>query len=502
MPKFKTGPLTITLGPMSRQQRPYVFYDSAVSICSVCLIRVEAKIVIEEKRVVLDKWCPKHGKEKVIISDYVDYWRMGREEFLSKSEMPNKWNTPLKWGCPYDCGICPSHEQHGCLTLIEITDGCNLRCPICYAGSGPEHMNTHRTLEEIEMMLDAVVDNEGTADVVQISGGEPTIHPDFFEILDAAKRRKIRHLMVNTNGVRIATEDGFAERLATYAPGFEVYLQFDSLEANALMDLRGADLSDIRKIAIKKLNLVGLSTTLVLTVKKNVNDHEMGAIIDWATTIDCIRGVTIQPIQDAGRTEGLELENNRMILSEIRRNIGEQSEIFGIEDILPVPCHPGGLAMAYGLKFNHQVTSISGKIDPHLFANSANPTIQVEFDKELHKLLGDSLTLSSLTEEGTGTSLAELLCCIPSLETPKEIGYENVFRIIIMQFIDAHDFDLREIKRTCVHIVAPDLRIIPFDTYNLFYRGSLEKEKLDPIRRRLESAGLAAGHTETSSPKT
>ena len=152
--------------------------------------------------------------------------------------------TRTEHGCPWDCGLCADHEQHSCLAIVEINEACNLACPTCFADSGP-HREGHRALSEIEAMLDAVVQSEGEPDLVQISGGEPTIHPRFFEVLDAAKRRPIRHLMINTNGLRLAREPGFAERLAAYMPGFEVYLQFDSLQREALMDIRGADLSRV-----------------------------------------------------------------------------------------------------------------------------------------------------------------------------------------------------------------------------------------------------------------
>ena len=266
---------------MSDRVRPYLFYDTAVSICSTCLRRVEAKIVFQGDRVYMLKHCPAHGPERVLMADDVDYYRRCREVFLKTPEQPEHYNTPQKWGCPYDCGLCPSHEQHSCLTLVEITDHCNLTCPVCYAASGP-HRPGYRSLGHVERMLDAVVRNEREPDVVQISGGEPTLHPDFFAILDAAKRRPIRHLMVNTNGIRLANERDFAERLSNYMPGFELYLQFDSLEREPLMALRGADLRSIRERAIAHCDEFNLSTTLVVTLKKGLNDGEIGRILDYA----------------------------------------------------------------------------------------------------------------------------------------------------------------------------------------------------------------------------
>ncbi len=227
--------------------------------------------------------------------------------------MPLRFNTPIKYGCPYDCGLCPDHEQHSCLTLLEITDRCNLTCPVCYSESSPAR-TTQRSLEQIEFMLDCVVRNEGQPDVVQISGGEPTIHPQFFEVLDLAKARPIKFLMVNTNGVRIAQDAAFARRLKDYMPAFEVYLQFDSLRAKPLMALRGADLTDVRRKALDRLNEHNISTTLVVTLKKGLNDGEIGEIIDFALKQKCVRGVTFQPIQHAGRLEDFNPEVDRLSL--------------------------------------------------------------------------------------------------------------------------------------------------------------------------------------------
>ena len=207
---------------MNRRVRPYLFYDTTSSLCTTCLRTVEAKIVIEAERVLMDKWCPAHGMERVLISDDVAYYRSAREVFVKPPEMPQQFNTTMQYGCPYDCGLCPDHMQHSCLTVVEVTERCNLTCPVCYAASSTDPNLKHRTMEEIRAMLDAVVANEGEPDVVQLSGGEPTLHPQFFEILDECRKRPIRHLMVNTNGLRIATEEGFAERLATYLPRFEV----------------------------------------------------------------------------------------------------------------------------------------------------------------------------------------------------------------------------------------------------------------------------------------
>jgi tetraether lipid synthase len=474
---------------MPHKTRPYLFYDVVVSICSTCYQKIEAKTVFQDGKVFMLKRCPQHGHERVLIADDVDYYRRCREVFIKPPEMPLIYNTPVKWGCPYDCGLCSDHEQHSCLALVEICDYCNLRCPVCYAASGPERQQ-FRNLKQIEKMLDAVVRNEGHPDVVQLSGGEPTMHPDFFAIVEMAKARPIRHLMVNTNGVRIAQEEDFAARLAKYKEDFEVYLQFDSFEREPLMQLRGADLRRIRLDALERLNRHNVSTNLVVTLKKGLNDHEIGRTIDFALEQPCVRGVTFQPIQDAGRLEDFDPATDRLTLTEVRRKILEQTNVFRPEDVIPVPCHPDSLAMAYALKLAGKVTPLTSMIPPEILINGAANTILYEQENVVRDNLFKLFATNHSPRSGAG-SLRELLCCLPKLLAPENIGYENVFRVIIMQFIDAHSFDVRSVKKTCVHIVHPDGRLIPFDTYNLFYRDELERTRLGPLRERNERANFA-----------
>jgi uncharacterized radical SAM superfamily Fe-S cluster-containing enzyme len=479
---------------MIHRTRPYLFYDVALSVCSTCFRKIEEKIVFQDDLVFMLKTCPEHGYERVLLADDVDYYRRCREIFLKKPEMPVRYSTPVRWGCPYDCGLCTDHEQHSCVSLIEICDACNLRCPICYASSSPERQS-YRTYEQVCLMLDHVVRNEGHPDVLQISGGEPTIHPDFFRILDAAKQRPIRHLMVNTNGIRIATDPAFAERLAGYMPDFEIYLQFDSLSARPQLELRGADLTGIHQRAIERLNQFGISTTLVVTLKKGVNDCELGAIIDFALRQSCVRGVTFQPIQAAGRLQNFDAARDRLTLTEVRRRILEQTSVFRPEDLIPVPCHPDCLAMAYALKTgskaSQRVTPLTGLISPEVLINAGRNTIVYEQDDAIREGIFRLFATNHSPETGSA-SLRELLCCLPKLQTPAHVGYENVFRVLIVQFMDAHSFDVRSVKKTCIHIAHPDGRLIPFDTYNLFYRDDLEQTRLAPLRAAIAQIGPSA----------
>jgi 7,8-dihydro-6-hydroxymethylpterin dimethyltransferase len=463
-------------------ERPYTYYDFTLSLCPHCLKRVDAKIIFENDNVYMLKNCSEHGFQKVLIATDVEYYKNIRN-YNKPSEMPLQFNTKTHYGCPYDCGLCVDHEQHGCLTIVEVTDRCNLSCPTCYAMSSPSY-GRHRSLEEIEKMLDIIVANEGEPDVVQISGGEPTIHPEFFEILDIAKKKPIKHLMVNTNGIRIAKDFEFTKRLASYMPDFEIYLQFDSFKPDALATLRGKDLTEVRKKALEHLNQLNLSTTLVVTLQKGLNDDEIGEIIEFALKQPCVRGVTFQPTQVAGRTENFNPATDRITLTDVRKKILEQTSVFNANDIIPVPCNPDALAMGYALKLNGQVFPMTRYVDPaHLLNNSRN-TIVYEQDEALHqqmlKIFSTGISVDRVEE-----NMKQLLCCLPEIQAPG-LSYNNLFRIIIMRFIDAYDFDVRAIKKSCVHIVHKDGRVIPFETMNLFYRDEKEN-RLKEIMKEKET---------------
>jgi len=451
----------------------YTYYDFTLSLCPTCLKRIDAKIIFEDDKVFMTKTCIDHGFFKVLIASDIEYYKNIRN-YNKLGEAPLKVNTHTNYGCPYDCGLCADHEQHSCLTLIEITDRCNLTCPTCYAMSSP-HYGRHRTVAEVERMFDIIVENEGEPDVVQISGGEPTLHPDFFEILDIAKTKPFKHIMLNTNGIRIAKDKAFAARLATYMPDFEIYLQFDSFKPEVLEVLRGKDLTDIRQKAIEHLNELNLSTTLVVTLQKGLNDGEIGSIIDYALKQPCIRGVTFQPTQIAGRTEGFDPQTDRITLTDVRNEILSQCAVFNENDIIPVPCNPDALAMAYALKIGDQVMPMTRFIDPKmLLSNNSKNTIVYEQDKGLHEQLINIFS-TGVSVDKVQENINQLLCCLPNVSAPG-LSYNNLFRIIIMRFIDAYDFDVRAIKKSCVHIVHKDGRIIPFETMNLLYRD--EKESL------------------------
>jgi uncharacterized radical SAM superfamily Fe-S cluster-containing enzyme len=458
-----------------RKAVPWLFYGQTTSLCETCWELVPAKIIGEEGRVYLQKRCAEHGVMKTLIEEDADYW-LSTKQWLKPGDRPVFNATRTERGCPWDCGLCPDHEQHSCIAIVEINDACNLTCPVCFADSAVGK-GGHRPLAEVEAMLDAVVKAEGEPDLVQLSGGEPTIHPQFWEIVAAARARPIRHLMINTNGVRIATEDGFAERLAALGPGFEVYLQFDSLSDDALFELRGARLGRIRREALTRLEAVGVSTTLVCAVRAGVNDHEVAAIVDHALTWSCVRGVVFQPVQDAGRNEGFDAARHRATLSGLRRRIAEGGA-FALSDLVPLPCNPDQICIAYGIRAGGSVIPVTRLMPREEIVAAAPNTISFERDPALKKRVFDLLSLS--TNEANGEErLSSLFCCLPGIEAPASLSYKDTFKVAVIQFLDRYNFDLGTVKRSCIHFATPDGRMIPFDTYNSFYRpGAPGRAKL------------------------
>jgi hypothetical protein len=438
---------------------------------------VPAKIVFEDNDVFFLKRCAEHGAQKTKVASDVAYFKSCKD-WLKPGDRPLVHQSRTEHGCPYDCGLCPDHEQHSCLALIEVNDVCNLTCPVCFAGSSPAHTN-QRTLAEIEFMLDTLVESEREPDLVQISGGEPTIHPQILDILKLAKSKPIRHIMINTNGIRIARDKEFVKQLAELRPGFEVYLQFDSMRRSALENLRGADLRRIREQALANLEDAGISTTLVCVVKKGVNDDEIGEIVRHALTYSCVRGITFQPIQDAGRNVGFDKNTDRMLLTDIRREIGQHSGVFNEDDIIPLPCNPDEIAIGYGLRDGANVTPITRFIPKEEILAASPNTISFEKYPELRRRVFDLMSLS-VTGEATKSVLGDLLCCLPQVEVPEDLGYDKVFRVVIVQFLDRFNFCIGAVKRSCIHFVTPQGKIIPFDTYNLFYREGIDKKLREP----------------------
>ncbi len=237
----KGASMNITAG---QGVRNHVFYELTRSLCPECRQVVDAQVLIRDRAVYLRKYCPEHGWHEALVSSDAD-WYLNSLKFNKPGSIPCDFTMKVKEGCPHDCGLCPEHQQHTCIGVIEITGRCNLNCPTCFADAG---QGCDLSLPQVEAILNRLMVTEREPEIVQISGGEPTIHPQILDILEAAKLRNIRHIMLNTNGIRLAQDPDFVHRLAYYEP--TIYLQFDGLTAHTYDTLRGCDLLAMKKKAL------------------------------------------------------------------------------------------------------------------------------------------------------------------------------------------------------------------------------------------------------------
>jgi tetraether lipid synthase len=196
-----------------KRDRGEVFVEYTKSVCPVCKVVVDAQVNIRDDRVYLRKRCRHHGEfEALVYGDAGAYVSSAR--FNKPGTIPLAFQSEVRDGCPSDCGLCPEHKQHACLGIIEVNTRCNLDCPICFADSGHQPDGYAITLAQCERMLDTFVAAEGEPEVVMFSGGEPTIHPQILEFIDAAAARPIKVVNLNTNGLRVATDRRFTAALA------------------------------------------------------------------------------------------------------------------------------------------------------------------------------------------------------------------------------------------------------------------------------------------------
>ena len=451
--------------------RGYTFHEATRSFCSKCDSLCDAKVIIKNASAYLLKSCPTHGEELALFEEDASYL-LEKQKYLKPGNRL-KADTAVKLGCPYDCGLCPDHEQHTCIGLVEVTQACDLACPVCYADAG---RGLHLPLDRIEAMMDFYRAREGgRPEILQIGGGEPTTHPDIDAILKLAKRKKFKYVMLNTNGLRIAKDPAFARSLKSLTPGFEVYLQFDGLKDRVYEKLRGRKLLDIKLAAVANLRQAGVPTTLVATIVRGVNDTQIGEIVRFGLANDYVRGVNFQPVAYFGRgtTDNLE---NRVTLSGIRRDIEKQTDgLFKKSDLVPLPCDPDRVAVTYAVKKDGAFVPITSKIDVDNYLELIDNTMDFRAEDVVRNAVTKSLT------KGIGCDCLRLKDEVAAILPPDYLKWSakqrvdfidtNTFRITISSFIDRYNFDATSIKRECVHIITPDLKRIPFSAYNMLYRS-------------------------------
>lgn len=490
--------------PTTLPLRDYTFLGMTQSLCPECLAVVPAKILVRDNRVYFRKTCPTHGiREDFICSDASQYDRM---EFSVPGKVPREVGVEASQGCPLDCGLCTEHEQHTCIGLVELTESCNLKCPLCYSASGPG--GRHLSYDECVTAIERLITVEGRPEVLQLSGGEPTIHPEFERVLAYACSRPIDIVMVNTNGVRIAHDPALVATLAEHRTRIEVYLQFDGLRDETYTALRSEPLAEIKLKAVAALGKAGIRTILVSTLQAGVNDDEIGNIVKFGLDRPWITGVSFQPATYSGRTELPESLERRITFPDVIRAIAEQTDgIFQTSDFLPLPCaHPNCHQLTYAYRSDGQVVPLLRFINAmenlDLLANGitfTRPRARQLIERYLSRLgccAGGDCGAPSLVELATTTeplspatspTASDLALAAQeffSRALVEQLDPEDVFRITITSFLDPYNFDVRRVMKCCVHNVLPSGHVVPFCAYNTLYRpGIVPLPPLTPIRR-------------------
>jgi 7,8-dihydro-6-hydroxymethylpterin dimethyltransferase len=464
--------------------RDYTYLGTTRSLCPSCRRVVDAKIVVRRNRVYFRKRCPEHGTFEDFVCSDVAYF--DRHEFSQPARLPRHFGTRSDQGCPHDCGLCPEHEQHTCVGLVEIATNCNLRCPTCFAESGPG--GTLVDFATYARMVDRFVHLEGRADVLQISGGEPTLHPELVRMVRYAYEKPIAAVMLNTNGIRLARDPALLEALAPMRDRFEVYLQFDALEDETYRQLRGEALLETKLAALEAIRDHGLRCTLVCTVDGEVNLHQLGPLVKFGLQRRHVRGVSFQTATYCGRHREPEDLERRATMPDVVKGIVAQTDgLLQESDFFPLPCaHPNCHAMCYVYRGGAEPVPISRLIDVKqhlsLVANSLVYTPQ-----RARQLVAQYL------EKAGGCGCGPNGCgpADPTLNEfvvkalAEKLNGEEVFRLTLTAFLDAHTFDTRRVMKCCLAHVLPSGHVVPFCAYNTLYRdGHLPLPPLADAARR------------------
>lgn len=421
-----------------------------MSVCPVCLAKIPAqKTVGADGNIYMEKHCWEHGDFKTLL------WEGDPESYTAWAEGDAGGKvTPVRAvevekGCPYDCGLCQNHERDGCCVLLELTNRCNLRCPVCFASAGDRSPHD-LPMEEIEKQYNLLMERGGPFNI-QLSGGEPTMRDDLDQIIALGREKGFTFFQLNTNGIRLAHEDGYAQRMAD-AGVSTVFLQFDGLDDAIYRTLRGRPLTETKLRAIENCKAAGLPVVLVPTVAPGVNDHALGDILRFALSrAPHVRGVHIQPISYFGRC-GLDVPEVRLTIPAVLRRIEVQTE-----GMMKVTDFGGGGAESPYCSFH---ASYMRKPDGSLKAlprrRSQCCCVKSSDSRDFVSQQWSGKAAGCDGDEAT-SSLDEFL----------QKTVENTFTVSGMVFQDAYNLDLDRLRRCYICEVDSDRGMVPFCAYNL-----------------------------------
>jgi len=491
------------------QQETVKFERYSTSVCPECLKRVPMKIYEDNGVIYLEKTCPEHGKFEDVYWGDAELFKWFYEEWYKAkycgTGLENPHTRPIK-GCPYDCGLCTQHKSHTVLGIIDVTNRCNMACPVCFAYAGAVNYVYEPSYEQIVDMIKLLRSNKPWAcNALQFSGGEPTIRNDLPNIVSEAKKAGITHVEVNTNGLRLAEDIDYFKRLID-AGVSTLYLQFDGLREEIYKKTRGrTDLVQVKQKVLENARKIGLdSIVLVVTLAKGVNDKDLGDIIRYAVqNHDVVRCVNIQPISMAGRARRDEMRKMRITVPDAIKLIEEQTDgKISQRDWRPVN---------WPVPVSKGMEIVKNRVYPeftmHPMCGAATFIVVKEggeyepitryIDVDKFAEIFWNIYYTGLKGKRTVAKM-KMLEFLPMVKSPlirgllKDVvtrgSYEalgkfmrRIVMIGIMHFMDVWNFDLDRVQKCVIHYATPEGKIMPFCTYNSFHRSVVEKRFAMPV---------------------
>jgi uncharacterized radical SAM superfamily Fe-S cluster-containing enzyme len=476
-----------------KRDADYVFFELTRSICPVCRTSIEARIIIRDNKVWMLKRCPDHGQfEALVYSDAQLY--SSSAKFNKPGTIPLAFASKVRNGCPHDCGLCPDHQQHTCLGIIEVNSACDMACPLCFAEAAP---GFSLTLEEVEDILDHYVAAEGDPQVIQFSGGEPSIHPQIIPMMRAAKSRGIPNVMLNTNGKRIAADDRFLAELAEVRPN--IYFQFDGFEEQTWRIIRGEeDILSTKLRALDRLAGIGCNVILVPAIVRGVNDNQIGQIVRFALDHPAVRGINFQPAFHAGRHlphDPLRRITNPDIIAWIEE---QTAGLFLKSDFVPVPCcFPTCNSVTYAYVDQQKTVTPLPRIlnvDDYLdyISNRVMPDLGAELRKALEGLWSSS-AVPGTQKVASDFALSCSACGLPDGGLDVQGLSKFIFMIMLQDFMDPWTFNQKNLMKCCKEFLLPGGQQVPFCAYNTVgYREQARAQLVsqEPSRRAARRDGV------------
>ncbi len=425
------------------------------SLCPVCLNIIPASKILECRKVYLDKTCPEHGQYRVLIwhdGDHYDEW--GKNEAADFGLLQTV-KAAAQNGCPYDCGLCPQHEQDTCTAVIEVTAKCDLYCPICFADSS-ECAGPPVPSEDIRRVFERLLGVTGQIPI-QLSGGEPTLRDDLAGIIAMGSKMGFPHIQVNTNGIRISREKDYLARLKDAGLSV-IFLQMDGVDNEVFRRIRGTDLLDIKLQAIGHCEELHVGVILVPTLIPDINTHQIGDIIRFAKSrIPTVKGVHFQPVSYFGRHPGRPKDEDRITIPLLLDYIEIQSAgELKRNDFLSCEPRYCSFSGSFILGENGRLlsTAASRRIEEPSSCCNTSPAERARKYIDLRW---------RYTEQQTDNGCE----CLDSWLTFHERAKSRYLSITGMAFQDIWNIDIDRLKRCCIHVATFDGRLVPLCAYYL-----------------------------------